>query len=144
MVFPSDLRQPIWRLLFPIFDVLHISEKKLRREKMWVLLILEPVRLLGACKPGSWARMDSRTGPPLKQEIAQWTWTKQCNKQFDPTTPPPPNKQKGSMAQSMYVFSAEYNCRALKLHLLFRRAEYCLVAARVQCHNAPQCSCSFR
>ena len=29
---------------------------------MWVLLILEPVRLLGACKPGSRARMDSRTG----------------------------------------------------------------------------------
>ena len=29
---------------------------------MWLFLIWEPVRLLGACKPGSWARMDSRTG----------------------------------------------------------------------------------
>ena len=29
---------------------------------MWVFLILEPARLLGACKPGSRARMDSRTG----------------------------------------------------------------------------------
>ena len=29
---------------------------------MWVFFILEPVRLLGACKPGSRARMDSRTG----------------------------------------------------------------------------------
>ena len=62
MAFTSELRQPIWRLLFPIFDVLHILEKKLRRGKMWVLLTLKPVRLLGACKPGSRARMDSRTG----------------------------------------------------------------------------------
>ena len=29
---------------------------------MWVFFILEPVRLLRACKPGSRARMDSRTG----------------------------------------------------------------------------------
>ena len=29
---------------------------------MLVFFILEPVRLLGACKPGSRARMDSRTG----------------------------------------------------------------------------------
>ena len=33
MVFPSELRQPTWRLLFPTFDVIHISEKELRREK---------------------------------------------------------------------------------------------------------------
>ena len=32
---------------------------------MWVFLILEPARLLGACKPGSQARMDSRTGHKL-------------------------------------------------------------------------------
>ena len=32
---------------------------------MWVFLILEPARLLGACKPGSRARMDSRTGATL-------------------------------------------------------------------------------
>ena len=31
--FPSELRQPTWRLLFPIFDVIHISEKELRMEK---------------------------------------------------------------------------------------------------------------
>ena len=29
---------------------------------MRVFLILEPARLLGVCKPGSQARMDSRTG----------------------------------------------------------------------------------
>ena len=29
---------------------------------MWVFFILEPVRLLGACKPGSRARMDSTNG----------------------------------------------------------------------------------
>ena len=29
---------------------------------MWVIFILKPARLLGACKPGSRARMDSRTG----------------------------------------------------------------------------------
>ena len=41
----------------------HVSEKELiKGRKMWVFFILEPVRLLGACKPGSRARMDSRTG----------------------------------------------------------------------------------
>ena len=34
---------------------------------MWVFFILEPVRLLGACKPGSRARMDSRTGNKCKE-----------------------------------------------------------------------------
>ena len=33
MVFPSELRQPTWRLLFTIFDVIHMSEEELRREK---------------------------------------------------------------------------------------------------------------
>ena len=33
MVFPSELRQPTCRLPFPIFNVIHISEKELRREK---------------------------------------------------------------------------------------------------------------
>ena len=37
-----------------------ISEKELIRGEMWVFLILEPARLLGACKLGLWARMDSR------------------------------------------------------------------------------------
>ena len=32
------------------------------RGEKWVSLILEPVKLFGACKPGSRARMDSRTG----------------------------------------------------------------------------------
>ena len=41
----------------------HISEKEFMREKNMGILILEPARLLGACKPGSRARMDSRTGP---------------------------------------------------------------------------------
>ena len=40
----------------------HISEKELTRGKMCVFFILEPARLLGACKLGSRARMDSRTG----------------------------------------------------------------------------------
>ena len=40
----------------------HISEKQLIRGKMWVFFILEPARLLGACKPGSPACMDSRSG----------------------------------------------------------------------------------
>ena len=40
----------------------HISERELIRGKMCVFLILEPARLLGACKPGSQVRMDSRTG----------------------------------------------------------------------------------
>ena len=39
----------------------HISEKELTRGKMCVFFILEPARLLGACKLGSRARMDSRT-----------------------------------------------------------------------------------
>ena len=30
---------------------------------MWVFFVLEPARLLKACKPGSRARMDSATGP---------------------------------------------------------------------------------
>ena len=29
---------------------------------MWVIFVLEPAGLLGACKPGSQARMDSTTG----------------------------------------------------------------------------------
>ena len=37
---------------------------------MWVFFILEPVRLLGACKPGSRARMDSRTGLITGQHLA--------------------------------------------------------------------------
>ena len=36
---------------------------------MWVFLILEPARLLGACKPGSRARMDSRTGHILSRKV---------------------------------------------------------------------------
>ena len=38
---------------------------------MWVFLIWEPVRLLGACKPGSWARMDSRTGQCKQGKIVK-------------------------------------------------------------------------
>ena len=40
----------------------HISEKELIGVKMWVFYILEPARLLRACKLGSRVRMDSRTG----------------------------------------------------------------------------------
>ena len=39
----------------------HISEKELTGGKMCVFFILEPARLLGACKLGSRARMDSTT-----------------------------------------------------------------------------------
>ena len=44
----------------------HVSEKELIRGGKWVFLILEPARLLGACKPGSRARMDSRTGQVMQ------------------------------------------------------------------------------
>ena len=40
----------------------HICEKELMTGKTWVFFILEPVRLLGTCKPGSRACMDSTTG----------------------------------------------------------------------------------
>ena len=46
----------------------HISEKELIRENMWVFFILEPTRLLGACKPGLRARMDSRTVGTIKKK----------------------------------------------------------------------------
>ena len=39
----------------------HFSEKELIKKKV-LIFILEPARLLGACKLGSRARMDSRTG----------------------------------------------------------------------------------
>ena len=39
----------------------HFSEKELIKKKVSIF-ILEPARLLGACKLGSRARMDSRTG----------------------------------------------------------------------------------
>ena len=35
---------------------------------MWVFFILEPTRLLEACKPGLRARMDSRTGGTIKKK----------------------------------------------------------------------------
>ena len=47
----------------------HISEKELIRGKMWVFFILEPARLLGACKPGSRARTDSRTGGNNSEDL---------------------------------------------------------------------------
>ena len=40
----------------------HISEKELIKGKNWVFLILDPAKLLGACKPGSRARVDCRAG----------------------------------------------------------------------------------
>ena len=46
MTFHSELRQLTWQVLNIGF---HISEKELIRGKMWVFLILEPARLLGAC-----------------------------------------------------------------------------------------------
>ena len=39
----------------------HFSEKELIKKKV-LIFILEPARLLGACKPGSRARMDPRAG----------------------------------------------------------------------------------
>ena len=37
-------------------------EKKLNWPKIWAYFVLEPARLLGACKPGLRPRMDSTTG----------------------------------------------------------------------------------
>ena len=37
-------------------------EKNSIDQKMWTFFVLEPARLLKACKPGSRARMDSSTG----------------------------------------------------------------------------------
>jgi len=62
MAIPSEKVQLTWWVLLPILD---ISEKEIIRGKKWVFLILEPARLLGACKPGSRARMDSRAGLEL-------------------------------------------------------------------------------
>ena len=45
-----------------------ISEKELIRGEKWVFLILEPARLLGACKLGSRARMDS-SSLTLKKKV---------------------------------------------------------------------------
>ena len=39
---------------------------------MWVFFILEPVRLIGACKPGSRARIDSRTGDHVVLLMTLW------------------------------------------------------------------------
>ena len=48
-------------MLFPILDIISLRKKQ-EGKKMLVYFILEPARLLGAYKPGSRARMDSRTG----------------------------------------------------------------------------------
>ena len=45
---------PFEKETFPMLDIISLRKK-------WVVLILEPGMLLGACKPGSQARIDSRT-----------------------------------------------------------------------------------
>ena len=44
------------------FTIIGYLWERINKGGKWVILILEPARLLGACKPGSRARMDSRTG----------------------------------------------------------------------------------
>ena len=61
MAFPVELRQLIWQVLLPILDIMSLR-RNFQGVKMWMFLILEPAKLLGACKPGSRSRMDSRTG----------------------------------------------------------------------------------
>ena len=45
---------PFEKETFPMLDIISLRKK-------WVFLILEPGMLLGACKPGSQAHIDSRT-----------------------------------------------------------------------------------
>ena len=45
---------PFEKETFPMLDIISLRKK-------WVFLILEPGMLLGACKPGSQAHVDSRT-----------------------------------------------------------------------------------
>ena len=61
MAFPLEIRQLIWQVLLTILDIMSLR-RNYQGVKMWMFLILEPAKLLGACKPGSRARMDSRTG----------------------------------------------------------------------------------
>ena len=62
MAFPLEIRQLIWQVLLPILDIMSLR-RNYQGVKMWMFLILELAKLLGACKPGSRAHMDSRTGP---------------------------------------------------------------------------------
>ena len=57
IAFPSEYRQLTWWALFLILDITSLERNSLGGKK-WVFLIL-PVRLLGACNPGSRGRMES-------------------------------------------------------------------------------------
>ena len=56
------LLEPVKKGACEEFVISYNFEKNSMDQKMWAFFILEPARLLGACKPGSRARMDSTIG----------------------------------------------------------------------------------
>ena len=70
-------------MLFPILDIISLRKKQ-EGKKMLVYFILEPARLLRAYKPGSRARMDSRTGMMAATANKQRKGTRRLNREAEP------------------------------------------------------------